>query len=272
MARRRFEDDDDDYGDRGREAKASGGMPKWPFFVLGGLLLVMLLCGGLIFGVYYGVRTLAQKGKEAIEASIPAPAGTRVVGDAEVTQALVDLKGPNKQWTLQHITGWKPVEGRRREMCKALEGLLTSNEFGVASEAAKALAVWGTEESVPALHKALQSTDIGLRGEVIKALGEIKSPSSAGPLAARLSDAFDKQPAAEALKKIGPKAEKEVVKYLENTQNEVFARQEACNILAEIGTKNGGSIPALQKVVKENNVFLTNAANTAITSINNSRR
>jgi hypothetical protein len=269
MARRR----DDDYeDDRERAPKPSGGMPKWPFFVFGGLLLVVLLCGGVIAGVFFGVRHLAKKGMEAIEANMPAPDGTKEVDDAQITQALVDLKGTNKQWTLTIVRGWKPVEGRRREMCKALEGLLTSNEPGVLSAAAGALSVWGTEESAPALHKALQSQDIGLRGEAIKALGQIKSASSAGPLCARLSDVFDRQAAVDALKKIGPKAEGEVVKYLGNTQNDVFARQEACNILADIGTKNGGSIPALQKVVKENNQFLTNAANSAITSINNSRR
>jgi hypothetical protein len=271
MARRRDDDYEDDYDDRERAPKPSGGMPKWPFFVFGGLLLVVLLCGGVIAGVFFGVRHLARKGMEAIEANMPAPDGTKEVDDAQITQALVDLKGPNKQWTLTIVRGWKPVEGRRKEMCKALEGLLTSNEFGVPSAAAGALIVWGTEESTPALHKALQSQDAALRGEAIRALGAIKSEKSAAPLAARLSDFSDRQAATEALKKIGPKAESEVVKYLANTQNDVLARQEACNVLAEIGTKNG-SIPTLQKVIKENNQFLTNAANSAITSINNSRR
>jgi hypothetical protein len=273
MARRRDDDYEDDYDDRGRgrEEKKSGGMPKWPFFVFGGSLLVLLLCGGGIAGIFFGVRSLVKRGVQTIEESMPAPDGTREVDDAKITQALVDLKGPNKSWTLSHIRGWKPVEGRRKEMCNALEALLTSNEFGVPSAAAGALSVWGTEDSAPALHKALQSQDMGLRAEAIKALGQIKSASSAGPLSARLSDIFDRQAASEALKKIGPKAENEVVKYLANTQNDVFARQEACNILAEIGTKNG-SIPALQKVVKENNQFLTNSANAAITSINNRGR
>jgi HEAT repeat protein len=153
-----------------------------------------------------------------------------------------------------------------------LEGLLTSNEPGVPSAAANALAVWGTEESTPALHKALQSNDSMLRADVIRALGQIKSEKSAGPLAARLSDVFDRQQASDALKKIGPKAEKEVVKYLENKQNDVFAREEACRILGEIGTKNG-SVPALQKAAKEQNQFgLNNTATAAITSINNRGR
>src|SRR6266849_2212837 len=106
MAKRRFEDDDDDYGDRGREAKASGGMPKWPFFVGGGILILLLVCGGGIAAIFFGVRAMVKSGKEAFEASIPAPAGTREVGDAEITQALVDLKGPNKEFTLKHIAGW----------------------------------------------------------------------------------------------------------------------------------------------------------------------
>jgi len=125
---------------------------------------------------------------------------------------------------------------------------------------------------VPALTKALQSTDPFFRYNIMTALGEIKSEKAAGPLAARLSDGSDRETAADALKKIGPKAEKEVVKYLENTPNDVLARQEACNILGEIGTKNGGSIPALQKAAKDQNFIVANAANAAITSINNSRR
>jgi hypothetical protein len=242
-------------------------MPKWPFFVFGGVVLVLLCCGGGVAGVWYAARSFGQK----MAANIPAPDGTREVDDAEINQALVDLKGPNKQWTLELIRGWKPVEGRRREMCLALEGLLTSNEPEVPNAAANALAVWGTEESTPALHKALQSQDSVLRGDVIRALGAIKSAKSAGALAARLGDVADRQPAGEALKKIGPKAESEVVKYLENTKNDVFARQEACNILAEIGTKNG-SLPALQKAAKENQFGLNNSANSAITSINNRGR
>jgi len=203
---------------------------------------------------------------------IPAPAGTHEATDAEITDALTEVKSPNKFFALARITGYKPKEDRRREVCQVLEPLLSDRDTTVQSQAAQALAIWGTEDSVPALTKALQSNDFFVRTEVIKALGEIKSEKAAGPLAAQLSDASYRQGAADALKKTGAKAEKEVVKYLGNTQNDQGGRQEACNILAEIGTKNGGSIPALQKVVKENNVFLTNAANTAITSINNSRR
>jgi HEAT repeat protein len=271
MARRRddeYDDDDDDYDDRAREPKSSGGMPKWPFFVLGGLLLVLLICGGGIFGIYYLVKSAVSN----VVSKIPAPAGTHEATDAEITDALNELKGPNKFFPLARITGYKPKQDRRREVCQALEALLSDRDTTTQSQAAQALAIWGTEDSVPALVKALQSQDFFVRTEVIKALGEIKSEKAAGPLAARLTDGSDRLGAADALKKIGPKAESEVVKYLANSQNDANARMEACNILAEIGTKNGGSIPALQKAAKDQNFIVANAANAAITSINNSRR
>src|ERR1700687_891639 len=102
MARRRFEDDDDDDS-RGHEAKAAGGMPKWPFFVLGGLLLVMLLCGGGVFGGYYLVKSAVSN----VVSKIPSAPGTHEATDAEITDALAELKSPNKYFTLARTTGCK---------------------------------------------------------------------------------------------------------------------------------------------------------------------
>jgi hypothetical protein len=239
------------------------GMPKWPFYVGGGLLLLLLLCGGGIVGAFFGARWLGSQ----MMANLPKPGDPFVkkeATDAEIVQAINDLRGPNRQQAADRLTGWKPAENRRKEVGQTLEPLLTDPNMFVAIAAAKALAVWGTADNLPALHRAIQSENFIVRKESLLALGEIKDPRSAGPIAQRLGDMLDREPAGKVLRALGPQAENEVVKCLSNQNVDVSL--EACNILNDIGTKN--AVPELQKVTGDKDPRVAAAARTAVNSIN----
>jgi hypothetical protein len=258
--------DDDDFARRRRvEPSSGGGFPKWILWVGGGVLLLFLLCGGIILGVFFGVRALVANAVASLPQP-PGPPGSREATDAEITQAISELRVPRRKEAADRITGWKPIESRRKEVARALEPLLTDTAPFVAPSGAKALGVWGTADNLPALHRQLQSADIFTRPEVIRALGELKFEQSAGPLTSQLGEIFYREDASRALKAIGPKAEGEVIKYLENQKNDAVGRQEACNILGQIGTKN--SVPALQQASKDPNPGVSAAATTALNSVN----
>jgi HEAT repeat protein len=95
------------------------------------------------------------------------------------------------------------------------------------------------------------------------ALGRLKDERAIEPVAERLEEFFDRHDAAEALQAIGPAAEKAVIKRLHHRDMRV--REAAIEIIQVIGTSE--SIPALEKVVAENDFFLTDTAKEAIQTI-----
>jgi HEAT repeat protein len=109
--------------------------------------------------------------------------------------------------------------------------------------AIEALGVWGTKDAVPSLLKAMKDKES--RGDAMKALGRLKDERAAEPIAERLEEFFDQHEAAEALKQMGPVAEKAVLARLNH--HDLHVRITACDILAVIGTQK--SIPPLEKVV-----------------------
>jgi hypothetical protein len=170
-----------------------------------------------------------------------------------VTKALFDLKSPSVHRRMEAVRRLKETlpDERRGEVTKALEPLVTDSDHFTREWAIEALGVWGTKETVPVLLKAMNQKET--RGAAITALGRLKDERAIEPIAERLEDFFDRRPASEALKKMGPAAEKAVLKRLNHSDNQV--RTTACDILKVIGTKE--SLPALQKVIAENDFFLT---------------
>jgi predicted Zn finger-like uncharacterized protein len=181
-----------------------------------------------------------------------------------VTKALHDLKSSNTVRRLEAAIRLKrmlPDEARRKEVAQVLESLVNEPEGFARGYIIEALGVWGTKESTPHLLKALSHRHT--RREVCKALGQLKDARASEPVAERLEDPFGRHEAAEALKAIGPAAEKAVIKRLHH--RDMWVREAAIEIIQVIGTRE--SIPALEKVVAENDVFLTRPAKEAIQTI-----
>jgi predicted Zn finger-like uncharacterized protein len=164
-------------------------------------------------------------------------------GDA-VTRALHQLKSTKlhiRHEGLRKLKDMLPDEGRRGEVIKALEPHLNDSDFFARQWAIEALGVWGNKDAVPLLLNAMRDKDT--RRDAMKALGRLKDERAVEPIAARLEEMSDAHPAAEALKAMGPIAEKAVLARLSHP--EVLVRWQVCEILEAIGTKQ--SLPALEK-------------------------
>ena len=92
---------------------------------------------------------------------------------------------------------------------------------------------------------------------MIDVLAELKGNEAVAAIAKRLSDAFDRGKATQALKAMDPAvAEKAVLPLLADTN--VFVRAEAVKVLADIGGRD--SIAPLEKLANDNNPFYSGLA------------
>jgi hypothetical protein len=180
-----------------------------------------------------------------------------------VAKALHELKSPNpfrRADAARRLKDMIPDE-RRAQVAAALGPLLNDPQWLPRDEAIEAIAVWGSGANVPALLRALNHPES--RRAAMLALGRLKDERAAEPLASRLEELGDMHTAAEALKAMGPVAEKAVRQRLNH--HEPFVRAEVCGILKVIGTRD--SLPALRQVVTENDFFASGEASAAIRAI-----
>ncbi|MFO0951297.1 MAG: HEAT repeat domain-containing protein [Isosphaeraceae bacterium] len=169
-----------------------------------------------------------------------------------LSSAMFDLSSPaqnKRRQGLSVIVNRPPDAARRAEVAKALESLLEDNDGFIRADAAKALGRWGGPENTPALVEALNDTAFNVVWAALDALAERKDPASAEAIAARLATPRDRGKAVEALKAIGPPAEKAVLTAL--SSSDWVTRMEVCKILQVIGTQD--CVPALQELIRRNN-------------------
>ncbi len=169
--------------------------------------------------------------------------------NVEVRKALADLKSPDPGLRRDGAArlGRMPADqGSRAAVAEALQKLLEDRDQGVREHAARALVVWATRETVPALAGALADQSSAVRHACLDALGKLKDETSVPLVTARLLVQEDRRAASNALKAMGPVAEKEVVKGLTNGDKNI--RLECCRILDVVGTR--ASVPALTQVAQ----------------------
>jgi hypothetical protein len=162
-----------------------------------------------------------------------------------VTRALYRLRSADPHKRAEAVRKLKETlpDERRAEVVKALEPLLNDTDFFTRRDVIGALGVWGTRDTVPLLLKVMREKET--RGEAMKALGRLKDERAAEPIAERLEELSDSHRAAEALKSMGPVAEKAVLARLNH--HDLQVRITVCEILGAIGTKQ--SIAPLEKVI-----------------------
>jgi predicted Zn finger-like uncharacterized protein len=160
--------------------------------------------------------------------------------NVNVSVALANLKdaNPGRRREGAHALSEMPRAdpAKQAAVAAALEAALTDSDRAVQTLAAKALTVWATPANVEALVKTVDNPYAPLRQNAMLALGKLQDERGAAPIAARLPVGEDRRAASDALKALGPKAEKEVARYLSHTDKDV--RLEACRILRAIGTNN----------------------------------
>jgi HEAT repeat protein len=214
--------------------------------------------------VHYGRLAGAERDR-ALNPPPPPKPEQKPFTDADLTQALADLKGPDtnkRRAALGRLKTAKPT-ARRAEVARALGEALTDKDAWTKRECLQALAVWGTSENVPQILPLVADADLFTRGDAIRALGKIGDARAAEAIARRLADGFDRIVAAEALKALGSKAEKAVVSCLDHP--EWIVRLEACKVLEAIGTKE--SKAALEKASSDTNGLVAIHAKRALEAV-----
>jgi predicted Zn finger-like uncharacterized protein len=174
--------------------------------------------------------------------------------DVLLTQTVADLKGTEagrRKLAAEWLVQTRPDEGQRAAVASGLGQLLKDQDHGTQAAAVKALVVWGTKENVPGLLTFVEDGAFNphanfMRGTAMEALGAIKDERAVIPVARRLINFLDRQAASKALKLMGPIAEPAVMTFLGSRDG--GQRNEACRILAEIGTAR--SLPALQVLAR----------------------
>jgi HEAT repeat protein len=190
-----------------------------------------------------------------------------------VTKAVHDLKSRHfmrRREAAERLKKMAP-NARREEVARALQEALAKDDNNPFSqeEILEAFAVWGSKDSVPFLLNALaEKQDPFTREAIMKALARFQDERACEPLALHLEDAMDRREAAEALKAMGPIAEKAVLKRLQHPDH--WVRWEACKILRVIGTKE--SLAALEKATAEREGFVGDEARGAIQAIKARRK
>jgi predicted Zn finger-like uncharacterized protein len=240
--RRRWRDDDDDSP---RIRRSTNGLLI--ALIAGGAGLVLLLAGGILVVVLVVANQTASPppdmGFNAHDAWPPGPADRLPDNADAVTRALHQLKSTNvhqRHEALRKLKDTLPDE-RRAEVVKALEPMLNDPDIFTRKWAVEAIGVWANKDAVPILLKAMRDGDT--RHEAMKALGRLKDERAIEPIAQRLEEHSDLHEAGEALKSMGPIAEKAVLARLNH--HDWFVRIMVCQILERIGTAQ--SIPALER-------------------------
>jgi hypothetical protein len=163
--------------------------------------------------------------------------------DRLLTQSVQDLGGIERERaaSAMEYLATAPLDDKRRvEVARALDNHLVPDARRN-NNLMKAVQRWGMPGNVLKLSQMLEAERLGA-SELIKALANIRDPSSARTLASRISNFFDGKEAQTALINMGPElAEPAAVAQLQNQNRD--QRINAARVLAVVGTAN--ALPAL---------------------------
>jgi HEAT repeat protein len=138
--------------------------------------------------------------------------------DAAIMPAALQSLGEPAEIRRRYAAEWLakavPDDALRQEVSHALIASLRDPDASVAGPAARAAAVWGTEENVPDLIQLIEHPDRGVRRSAMAALGAIKDARAVAPLAEKLKSALEWQSAFAAIQAMGNRAEPALVKLL----------------------------------------------------------
>jgi hypothetical protein len=176
--------------------------------------------------------------EEARKAAAAEAAKPRAISETALNAAIEDLKSDNHfkvTAAAKQLSLAIPDDKRRKEVVEALKPLLKSEESFVPGAAAKALGVWGTKESVPALLEMLDEGNVFQKSAAMDALAVIKDERGIEAIVERMLSARNRSGAVKALKSAGPMVEKPMIELLDH--HDWLLRMAACQVLAEVGTE-----------------------------------
>ncbi len=261
--KRVYHDDDDDDGPRrsGRESKGGSGTV---LAIVGGVVVVLLLvCGGAGYGIYAFLRAGADAVEQAANnANNGAPAaGNPFNPQAQKVNTIDDALGQLKSADArdrQEAANWlarAPLDAaRQRDVALALDRLLAEPDVNSRYAAMRALKTWAVADNVPALVKALNEQKLdGVPADpnkdAIAALGRLKDARGADAVCRFMTNVFSRDAAVDALRQMGPAAEKSVLKYYFDRDGGV---REKARVLAQgYGTRDAAVIAQAVEDVRQ---------------------
>lgn len=191
----------------------------------------------------------------------------------ELTRRVISTHGPEKVAVISRLSE-QPLTNPPPELIAELARIAANPTNSGYYPAISLLAKHCDKTHAPLFLEVLNQKT-SARSTAIAALGRLGDKRAITPLCNIMAEAegnsyygYGNSDAAEALIKIGPDAEAEVLNLLK-TQKSIAARCQACNVLREIGTKR--SLSALQEAVGSSNTQLSEAAAKAIQGIQNRR-
>jgi predicted Zn finger-like uncharacterized protein len=265
--KRVYHDDDEDDEPRHPSRKSSSGGSGKVVAIVGAILVVLLLvCGGAVWGIYRVVSSAAEDIDDQIQQAVAEAAKQDPnIGDfpglerqpKSLDEALTNLKSatPSDRRGAANWLAKQPLDqARRKEVATALEPLVKETDDNSCASGARALTVWGTRDNGEALTTALKQrapdraspflTDA--RKELMGAIAQVKYEPGADAILPFLANAFGNAEAEKALDGVGKGAEKSVVKYYNHADG--GARERARRLIQRYGT---GPDVVLDQVVQD---------------------
>jgi HEAT repeat protein len=186
--------------------------------------------------------------EKANEPAAPPREPPATTGDPEMDRLLFDLEAVD--WTirkaaLDRLIAMKPNQHRAVVARKLAEQLQLVEQWA-REPFLRALGVWGTAEEVPLLIQWLDNPDTHTRNMTLDALAKLRDERAVKPIVNCFKEGSTRWHSEQALKALGPMAEKEVLALLEQPDRELWVP--AIYVLAEIGTEQ--SLPTLREASK----------------------
>jgi HEAT repeat protein len=181
-----------------------------------------------------------------------------------ITRAIFGLKSDSvfSQSDAARVLEKMPIDAKRRdEVIQALKQVIeTRRPLIPRHDAVRTLGTWGTPADLPYVIGLLDDNDRGVQETAIEVLGKFKDARAVDVLITKMESGFERERVSQALKDIGPGAEKAVLRLLDFHEDGV--RINACKILKVIGTK--ASHPVLLHVTRTESGQLADAAREAL--------
>jgi hypothetical protein len=216
---------------------------------------------------------LDQKKAERLKAAKAAAAEAakpRAISERALNAAIADLASDNHfkvRAAARQLALAIPVDERRQEIVAALEPLLKHRGSFVPGAAARALGVWGTNESVPALVEMLEQGGTFQKSAAIEALSALNDERATEAILKHMPSMQNPSGAVKALQAAGPTVEKPMIELLDH--HDWLVRIAACQVLAEVGTE--ASVKPLEELEARSKGTVADEANKALEAIEDRR-
>jgi HEAT repeat protein len=151
-------------------------------------------------------------------------------------------------YSLERLT---VVATRQEEVEALLLKELAGTDFTRQLPALKALSKWGTKNSIPKMSELVGSGNPSVSFEAIRTLGATENPDAIPALVEALRSQTRGSQASQALVKIGPACEEQVIGMLGEPDRNTF--RYACDVLLKVGSQK--SVDALEAAVAATSDF-----------------